>query len=147
MLSTLLLLPLTGALIIAPLSNRFLIQTIGLSTSLLTFIASLWLWIFFDNSASDYQFMESIKWLPTANLNVILGVDGISLFFILLTTFLVPICLLVGWTSIKMYIKEYFIFFLVLETLMIGVFAILDVFLFYIFFESILIPMFLMIGV
>jgi proton-translocating NADH-quinone oxidoreductase chain M len=147
MLSTLLLLPLFGAILIAPLSNRFLIQTIGLSVSLLTFLVSLWLWVFFDNTAADYQFVESFVWFPSVNMNLTLGIDGISLFFILLSTFLVPICLLVGWTSIKAYIKEYFIFFLILETLMIGVFEILDVFLFYIFFESILIPMFLIVGI
>ena len=147
MLSNLLLLPLIGAVILAPLSNRRVIQTVGLSVSLVTFILSLWLWVLFDNSTADYQFVQSFEWLPAANINLTLGIDGISLFFILLSTFLVPMCLLVGWTSIKIYIKEYFIFFLILETLMIGVFSILDVFLFYIFFESILIPMFLIIGI
>ncbi len=147
MLSTLLLLPLFGAAIIAPLSNRRVIQTVGLSISLLTFLLSLWLWVFFDNATPDFQFIESFKWLPIVNFSVTLGIDGISLFFILLSTFLVPICLLVGWTSIQNNIKEYFIFFLILETLMIGVFCILDVFLFYIFFESILIPMFLIVGI
>ena len=80
-------------------------------------------------------------------LNFILGVDGISLFFIILTTFLIPVCLLVGWTTIQTSVKEYCIAFLLLEALMIAAFCVLDLLLFYIFFESVLIPMFLIIGV
>jgi proton-translocating NADH-quinone oxidoreductase chain M len=147
MLSNLLIVPILGAIAIAPLSNKKYIQVIGLSASLFNFFLSMWLWIFFDNMTADYQFVESYTWLEEANINLILGIDGISLFFILLSTFLVPVCLLVGWTSIKVHVKEYFILFLILETLMIGVFCILDVFLFYVFFESILIPMFLIIGI
>jgi NADH:ubiquinone oxidoreductase subunit 4 (subunit M) len=75
------------------------------------------------------------------------GVDGISLFFIILTTFLIPVCLLVGWTSIGVLVKEYCIAFLVLESLLIAAFSVLDLLLFYIFFESVLLPMFLIIGV
>ena len=79
--------------------------------------------------------------------NFIFGIDGISLFFIILTTFLIPICILVSWTSIKSYVKEYCIAFLILESLMLVVFSVLDLLLFYIFFESVLIPMFIIIGV
>jgi len=147
MLSTLLVLPLIGAALIAPCKDRQYIQVIGLVTSCITFLFSLLLWLLFNNQAPDFQFLESVPWFNAANINLTLGVDGISLFFILLTTFLVPICLLVGWTSIQVKVKEYFIFFLVMETLMLGVFTILDVFLFYVFFESILIPMFLIIGI
>jgi proton-translocating NADH-quinone oxidoreductase chain M len=82
-----------------------------------------------------------------SSLNFVFGVDGISLFFIILTTFLIPICILVSWTSIQTYVKEYCIAFLVLESLMIAVFSVLDLLLFYIFFESVLIPMFVIIGV
>ena len=87
MLSNLLLLPLIGAVILASLTNRRIIQTVGLSVSLLTFILSLWLWVLFDNSTADYQFVQSFEWLPAANVNLTLGIDGISLFFILLSTF------------------------------------------------------------
>lgn len=82
-----------------------------------------------------------------STLNFILGLDGISLFFVILTTFLIPVCLLVGWSSIEIYVKEYAIAFLVMESLMIAVFSVLDLLLFYIFFESVLIPMFIIIGV
>jgi proton-translocating NADH-quinone oxidoreductase chain M len=82
-----------------------------------------------------------------STLSLVLGVDGISLFFILLTTFLIPVCILVGWTSIQQYVREYCIAFLVLESLMITVFSVLDLLLFYVFFESVLIPMFIIIGV
>jgi len=82
-----------------------------------------------------------------SSFNFVFGIDGISLFFVLLTTFLIPVCILVGWSSITHYVKEYCIAFLVLESLMIAVFSILDLLLFYIFFESVLIPMFIIIGV
>ena len=112
------------------------------------------LWIEFDNSTAKFQFVEnyttfhnSTGELSFSTLNLILGIDGISLFFIILTTFLIPICILVSWTSITSYVKEYCIAFLILESLMIAVFSILDLLLFYVFFESVLIPMFIIIGV
>lgn len=148
-LLTLILIPLIGSLVICfiPREKNTLIKSIGLYTSLITFILSLYLWIVFDNSTMDFQFISNIYWLPYYNLNLSLGIDGISLFFIILTTFLIPICLLIGWDSIKLYIKEYIIAFLITESLLIGVFSVLDLLLFYIFFESILIPMFLIIGI
>lgn len=85
--------------------------------------------------------------LGDSTLNFILGIDGISLFFVILTTFLIPVCLLVGWKSIEIYVKEYVIAFLFMESLMIAVFSVLDLLLFYVFFESVLIPMFIIIGV
>jgi proton-translocating NADH-quinone oxidoreductase chain M len=149
LLSTLFILPLCGAgfLLFIPSSQTYFIRTFALSLSLLTFVLSLFLWIHFDNSSSQFQFVEKASWLSNLNMNIFLGIDGISLFFILLTTFLVPVCLLVGWSSIHQYIKEYCIAFLILETFMIGVFCILDLILFYVFFESVLLPMFLIIGV
>jgi proton-translocating NADH-quinone oxidoreductase chain M len=149
LLVTVLLLPLVGAcgLVLLPSTNIRLIRSLALSTSLVTFLLSLFLWIQFDNSTAKFQFVAELPWLPFANINMYIGIDGISLFFIILTTFLVPACLLVGWSSIKTYSKEYFLAFLVLESLTIAVFCMLDLLLFYVFFESVLIPMFIIIGV
>lgn len=148
-LSALILWPLFGSLILTcvPDSKVKTIHAIGLYTSLITFIYSLFFWLQFDNSTAKFQFLETIEWLPTSNINFVLGLDGISLFFVILTTFLVPICILVGWSNIKNYKKEYIIAFLVLESFMIAVFCMLDLLLFYVFFESVLIPMFIIIGV
>ena len=148
-LSSLLCLPLFGAIVLSilPSWNVRLIKTIGLSVSLLNFVLSLFLWIFFDSSTAKFQFVETFSWLPASNMNFYIGIDGVSLFFIILTTFLVPVCLLVGWVNISKYVKEYFIAFLVLESFMIAVFCMLDLLLFYVFFESVLIPMFIIIGV
>nr|YP_008802568.1 NADH dehydrogenase subunit 4 [Monomastix sp. OKE-1]AGZ90221.1 NADH dehydrogenase subunit 4 [Monomastix sp. OKE-1] len=154
LLMSILFLPLVGVLFLLfiPTRQTQVIRITGLLFSLLNFILSLFLWIQFDNSSSRFQFVESLS-LRTAfgsgfpNIDFAVGIDGISLFFVLLTTFLVPICLLVGWSSVQNYVKEYFIAFLVLETCMLGVFCILDLLLFYVFFESVLIPMFIIIGV
>jgi proton-translocating NADH-quinone oxidoreductase chain M len=105
----------------------------------------------FDNSTSKFQFFQNFTSFQTdlsfSTFNLIFGLDGISLFFVVLTTFLIPVCILVSWNSITAYVKEYCIAFLVLESLMIAVFSVLDLLLFYIFFESVLIPMFIIIGV
>merc|ERR1712161_47032 len=105
------------------------------------------LWIFFNKSIGTFQFVNKFFWIPILNLNFTIGVDGISLFFILLTTLLIPICLLASWDSIQINLKIFLISFLVMEFFLIGVFCILDVLIFYIFFESVLIPMYLMIGI
>lgn len=127
--------------------NLWSIKDLALETSLINFMLSFYLWFHFDNSTSSFQFVDDLLWIPSYNLHLTLGIDGISLFFILLTTFLIPICILTGWDSVKIYIKEYMIAFLVVESLLIAVFSVLDLLLFYIFFESLLIPMFLIIGV
>lgn len=119
----------------------------ALWTSLATFIVSIFLWIGFDNSTADFQFVEKVAWVPSFGLNYHMGVDGISLFFVLLSTFLTPLCILSSWEAISHRVKEYMIAFLVLETLMVGMFCALDFVLFYVFFEAVLIPMFLIIGV
>jgi proton-translocating NADH-quinone oxidoreductase chain M len=103
--------------------------------------------VLFDRSTAKFQFVETFLWIPSSNLHFVLGVDGISLFFVLLTTLLVPLCLLGSWESVKVYTKEYVIAFLVMESLLLLVFTILDLLLFYVFFEAILIPMFLIVGV
>lgn len=155
-LTSVLFLPLVGVLLImfVPAWNEKLVRGIGLATSLLTFLISLLLWIQFDNSSGRFQFVSSFApFQPSVNgseyttLTFVIGLDGISLFFIILTTFLIPICILVGWTSIKASVKEYCVAFLVLESLLIAAFSVLDLLFFYIFFESVLIPMFLIIGV
>ena len=148
-LSLLILWPLLGSLLVSiiPDSKIRTIRSVGLCTSLLIFIYSLFFWIQFNNSTAKFQFVETIHWLPFSNINFVLGLDGISLFFVILTTFLVPVCILVAWSSVKNYKKEYIIAFLVLESFMIAVFCMLDLLLFYVFFESVLIPMFIIIGV
>ena len=122
-------------------------RSIALWTSLVTFAVSLGIWINFDNSSPDFQFVEKIIWIPSLNLAYHMGVDGISMFFVILSTSLTVICILASWVSITDRVKEYMIAFLILETLMIGMFSALDIVLFYIFFEGVLIPMFLIIGI
>jgi len=105
------------------------------------------LWAAFDNSTAKFQFVESYEWIGSTNINFYLGIDGISLFFVILTTLLIPICILASWEAIKTNIKEYMIAFLLLESFVIAVFCLLDLILFYVFFEAVLIPMFIIIGV
>ena len=120
---------------------------LALWTSLITFLLSLVLWFGFDRSSAEFQFMEQADWIPAFGIHYKMGVDGISMLFVLLSTLLTPICILSAWDAIKVRVKEYMIAFLVLETLMVGTFTALDLVLFYLFFEGGLIPMFLIIGV
>jgi len=122
-------------------------RSAALITSLVTFLVSLVLWVRFDATKAGFQFEEKLDWVPALGIGYHLGIDGISLFFVLLSTLLTPICILASWDSIKVRVKEYMIAFLVLETFMVGMFCALDLALFYIFFEGVLIPMFLIIGV
>lgn len=119
---------------------------IALWTTLITFAVSVMLVMRFDASSSDFQFVEKIAWLGSG-MNYHMGVDGISLPFVILTTALMPFCIVASWTAITNRIREYMMAFLILETLMIGTFSALDLVLFYLFFEGGLIPMFLIIGV
>jgi NADH-quinone oxidoreductase subunit M len=116
-------------------------------TTGVTFLVSITLWFKFDNTSAKFQFVEKLDWMPQLGISYHIGVDGISLLFVLLTTFLTPICILASWESIKDRVKEYMVSFLILETFMIGMFCALDLFIFYIFFEAVLIPMFIIIGV
>ena len=150
-LSTLLLIPIFGTITILFINSnddigKRNIKTVALYTSLVSFIVSLLLWINFDKLTSSFQYVEQYYWL-SENITFHVGVDGISIFLIILTTFLMPFCILTSWDSIKEKVKEYMIAFLILETLMIGVFCALDLVVFYLFFEACLIPMFLIIGV
>ena len=143
------MLPLLGsfALLITPFYNKKVLKSIVLNVSCLTFIFSLFLWILFDKSTGTFQFIEKFFWIPFLNFNFPLGIDGISLFFVILTTMLIPLCLLASWDSIQTDLKKYFMCFLIMEFFLIGVFCILDLLLFYIFFESVLIPMYLIVGI
>ena len=149
MLSLLITLPIFGIFCIfaIPEANKNLIRKVALGISMFTFFYSLLLWLFFDHSTSKFQFIEYFEWFPIFNLYFFLGVDGISLFFIILSTFLVTICIFASWSSIDKYVKEYLICFLLMDSFLIVVFSALDIIVFYIFFESILIPMFLVIGI
>ena len=150
-ISATIFLPLIGSLIIFLIkedettSNN--IKWAALWTSIGTFVLSCLIWFQFDHSTSQYQLVEKYQWFSDFNFYYHVGVDGISLFMILLSTFLTPFCILASWENIKKRIKEYMIAFLFLETVMIGMFCSIDILLFYVFFEAVLIPMFLIIGI
>ena len=143
-------LPLVGALLILLVKGEGEaveknIRSIALITTIATFLVSLILWAGFNNATADYQFVEKHAWIGDS-ITYHMGVDGISILFVILTTFLMPMCILAS-DVIHTRVKEYMVAFLVLETLMIGVFCALDLVLFYLFFEAGLIPMFLIIGI
>lgn len=147
-LTTLILLPLIGAATILLMrADDRTSRLIALVTSLITASFSILLLINFDKSVTDFQFVERYNWLPSLGISYHVGVDGISLFFVVLSALLTPICVLASWNSVTKRVREYMAAFLILDTLMIGTFAALDAILFYVFFEAVLIPMFLIIGV
>jgi len=123
------------------------IRVVALATSLVVFALSVPLYVSFDGSRSDFQFVERAAWMPSLGASYHLGIDGISLLLVLLTTLLMPLALLSAWDSIHERTKEFVIAMLVLETGMLGVFVSLDLFLFYVFWEAMLIPMYFIIGV
>jgi NADH-quinone oxidoreductase subunit M len=124
-------------------------RVIALTTSLIALALSLLLWVYFDPSTADFQFIERHRWITIGgfSINYHMGIDGISLFFVLLSTLLTVLCVVSSWYSVHHQMKEYMISFLVLETMMVGVFSSLDFIQFYVFFEGVLVPMFLIIGV
>src|SRR5262249_54230457 len=124
-------------------------RNIALSTSIIVFLLSTLLWIDFDPSTAAFQFVERARWVTIGgvSLNYHMGIDRISLFFILLSTLLTVLCVAASWTNVHAQVREYMIAFLVLETMMVGIFSALDFVLFYVFFEGVLVPMFLIIGV
>jgi NADH-quinone oxidoreductase subunit M len=150
-LSLITFLPLVGAALIFLLVRGHHAEDhakqIALIFSLANFGLSLYLLHNFDATATGYQFIEKFEWIKDTGIFYHLGIDGISIYLVVLTAFLIPICVLASWNSITKQVKEYMILFLVLETLVIGVFVSLDFLLFYFFFEASLIPMFLIIGV
>src|SRR3954467_2323020 len=147
MLTLLLIIPLIGSLIILPMNNtvesQHQMKKIALTTSLINFFISLFLWYEFDSSTYHYQFVTEFNHLNFCHLNF--GIDGISLYFVLLTTLITPIALLSNYTNITKNLKLFLISFLVLETLQICAFISLDLLLFYIFFESVLPILFIVI--
>ena len=153
LLSLLIFLPLVGAVLILVLArgDEAVVarnsRWTALWTSAINFVLSLFIWVHFDTTTADFQFVEYAVWMPAFNINYKMGIDGISMLFVLLTTLLTPICVLSSWECIQNRVKEYMISFLVLETFMIGMFCSLDMVVFYIFFEAVLIPMFVIIGV
>ena len=152
LLSIITFFPLLGALFIllSPQQEKKISErnskSLALWTSIITFIISLFLLYGFDSEVSSYQFYERVV-IANGLMTYQLGVDGISILFVMLTTFLMPFCILASWNSIKDRVESFMIAFLVLETLIIGTFCSLDIILFYLFFESVLIPMFIIIGV
>lgn len=148
-LSIIIFLPLAGALIglLINKESKSAIKWFTLIVSFIEFVISLFLVAKFNTSFTGMQFTEKYTWIPAYNITYQLGVDGLSLLLILLTTFLTPLVLLGSWTYIKNREKEYYLWFLVLETGIIGVFASLDLILFYVFWEAMLIPMYIIIGV
>ena len=144
-------LPLVGALMIflileeSETANRN-VKLVALFTTAITFLLSLKIWIDYDPLVSGFQLVEHHIWIGDS-ISYHLGIDGISILFVLLTTALMPLCILASWHSVTKRLREYMVLFLILETMMIGVFCSLDIVLFYVFFEAGLIPMFLIIGV
>ena len=134
-------------IMLIPSEKVELIKQFSLFSSLFIFILTLILWIFFNNELGNFIFVSHIPWLSNFNIYYSIGIDGISIFFIILTAFLIPICMLISWESVTYKTKEFFLMLLITELLLINVFAVLDLFFFYIFFESVLIPMFIIIGV
>jgi NADH-quinone oxidoreductase subunit M len=149
LLSLLIWLPILGGIAVLLLGSERaqLSKQLALGVSVLTFVASLPLFMSFDSSTSEMQFVESLPWITRFEAYYGLGVDGISMPLILLTTFLTPIVVIAGWQVIKLRPAQYFAAFLLLEGLMIGVFAATDALLFYVFWEAMLVPMFIIIGV
>ena len=148
-LSSLILLPSVGALFLfftKSSQNNLTTKYVALFTSVVTFLLSIYLWIFFDQSTSEFQFVEERIWIENL-INYKVGVDGISILFILLTTFITPLCIISVNNSIKERLSEFLIAVLIMESFMIGVFCSLDLIIFYLFFEAGLIPMFLIIGI
>ncbi|MCC7008771.1 MAG: NADH-quinone oxidoreductase subunit M [Acidobacteria bacterium] len=148
-LTTLVLLPLAGAVLVLLVGRErdALVRKLALAVSLVTFVVSLALWAQFDATSAEYQFQERLAWLPDFGISYHVGVDGISLLLVVLTTFLTPIALLCSWESIEDRVREFSFFMLALEAAMIGVFVSLDLFLFYVFWDAMLVPMYFLIGI
>ena len=152
LLSLMMLVPMIGAAFVLIVRHQDKeiekrnIRWVTLLATLFTFVLSIVLWAGFDGSTADFQFVEKYNWIGDS-ISYHVGVDGISMLFVVLTAFLMPIVVLASWEAVETRVKEYMIAFLLLETLMIGVFCALDIFLFYVFFEGGLIPMYLIIGV
>jgi len=155
MLTSLLLIPIFGILALRPMQGGTVTEESqmkkwALFITLLNFVVSLVMWGEFDGNSSQYQFTADwgsavINQLTFCHLHI--GVDGLSLYFVLLTTFTMPICILASWENVRHNLKYFLIAFLMVETLLIALFVVLDLLLFYVFFESVLVPLFLIVGI
>ncbi|NOX19994.1 MAG: NADH-quinone oxidoreductase subunit M [Nitrospirae bacterium] len=148
-LSTLIFLPIVGGALLMLIGRRqeTLIKFWALAVSVITFVLSLPLFTNFDKTTHKMQFVERVEWIPQWGIQYYVGIDGISVLFILLSTLVTILCVLISWNSITEKVKEFYVAILLIEGAMIGVFCSLDLFLFYIFWEAMLIPMYLIIGV
>lgn len=149
LVSYLIFLPLLGSLVLLFINkkNENLIKYFGLFISALVFVISLIIYFTFNTDSGEFQFIHKINWVKNINVSYFVGVDGLSLLLVLLTTFLTPLTLISSWSAITKQVKEFTFFMLVLEVGMIGVFVSLDLFLFYVFWEAMLIPMYFIIGI
>ena len=149
LLTYLLAIPIIGSILILFINKEKsqLIKNVGLAVSLLAFVISLIIYLGFDNQTPDFQFVNKFNWINGLNISYHVGIDGLSMLLILLTTFLTPLTLISSWSGIKHKVKEFTFFMLFLELGMLGVFASLDMFLFYVFWEAMLIPMYFIIGI
>ncbi len=151
-LSVITFLPVIGAIILLSIRGEEAVvaqqsRQVALLVTVTTFLLSLTIWFGFDSSTAAFQFEEKVEWLPQFNMAYRMGVDGISMPFVILSTFLTTICILASRHAIQKMVREYMIAFLILETMMVGMFCALDMVLFYVFFEGVLMPMFLIIGI
>ena len=149
LLTLLVLVPLAGVAMIALVGREreALIHRLALAVSLAVFGLTLLLWVQFDAASADFQFVERRAWIPSFGVEYLVGVDGISLFLVVLTAFLTPLALLSSWGSIHKRVKTFVMVVLALESAMIGVFVALDLFLFYVFWDAMLVPMYFLIGI
>src|SRR5664279_5302200 len=146
-LSMIMIVPVIGALITLFLKNDTVLKAWGFIVTVVTMVISFPLYSAFDASTPKYQFAELRTWFPSVNLDYVVGVDGISVLLVLLTTFVMPLCILCSWNYIKVRMKEFIFVTLLMEAAMIGVFVSLNTVLFYIFWEGMLVPMYLLIAV
>lgn len=146
LLTVVVFLPVVGAVLLLPLRSERALKWTAMATTLLTFVVSLPLFFAWQTGEAGYQFVEQAPWVPAFGISYHVGVDGISLFLVLLTTFLMPLTLVFSWDTVKDRLKAYLVLMLLLETAMLGVFVALDLVLFFVFFEASLIPMYFLVG-
>jgi NADH-quinone oxidoreductase subunit M len=150
-LTSLIVLPLAGAILLLFFKDNAqddrVVRTVALGVSVLVFLETLLLWAWFDPASADFQFVERHAWIPAFGITYFIGVDGISLLLLVLTGFLTPLALLASWESVHAHTKAFYIFVLLLEGAVMGVFVSLDLFLFYVFWDAMLIPMYFLIGI
>ncbi len=146
-LSTLIFLPLAGAILLLFIRNEYFARYWALGVTCLTAILSIPLLRAFDMSTSKFQFVEQVSWIKSLNIQYVIGIDGISILLIMLTTLIMPLCVLASWTYIKTRVQAFMVCLLIMETAMLGVFCALDFVLFYVLWEAMLIPMYMLIGI